>query len=50
MLPRESRGCADGESVRDVLAETFEWSGVHVKDRKSKEDISTTCVHKYVEK
>jgi hypothetical protein len=50
MLPRWSRGCAAGESVRRVLAEMVEWSDVFVKDRKSKEDISTTCVHKYVEK
>jgi hypothetical protein len=50
MLPHESHGCAAKESVLHVLAEIFEGFDVHVKGRKWKEDISTTCVHKYVEK
>jgi hypothetical protein len=50
MLPCESHGCAAGESVLHVLTEMFEGFDVHVKGRKWKEDISTTYVHKYVEK
>jgi hypothetical protein len=50
MIPRESHGCAAGESVLHVLAVMFGGFDVHVKGRRWKEDISTTCVHKYVEK